>query len=331
MSTLQIITWSLLMLLGFAGSALYSGLETGAYSLNTVRLQIYHHQRHRRALLLSRMLDDPTRLLTTLLIGNNIANYLGTAALAVLLDAAAFNDWQAVALNTLIVTPMLFVFGETLPKDLFAAFSDRLMYRLAPVLAWSQRVLTWVGLVPLIGVFTRWVMVALGQSGQVRPFHPRRRVEALVKEGVGYGLLSDDQSAMVQRILELGHRRLGDEMVPWNEVLRVTADDSPSRLWELADNTSHSRFPVVDSKGRVLGVVNVMEALQHPVEQCPPIIDLLRPPTLLAASTPLRQGLAELQRRHVALAIVTGPEGRPAGLVTIKDLVEAITGELTSW
>ncbi len=92
--------------------------------------------RYPSALILRRMLDNPTTLLTTLLIGNNIANYLGTASLAVILAGYGIGDWRAMLINTVVVTPTLFVFGETLPKDLFSAHADWLMYRLARVLAW---------------------------------------------------------------------------------------------------------------------------------------------------------------------------------------------------
>lgn len=332
MSVWEQILWLGLMLLGFAGSALFSGLETGAYSLNRVRLQIYHHQEHAAARTLRQMLDQPTELLTTLLIGNNATNYLGTASLAVILQGYNFSDWTAILLNTLIVTPMLFVFGETLPKDLFAAYSDRLMYRLAPVLQGTRRLFTWTGLVPLIGVFTRVLMAGMGQSGQMRPFHPRRQVQVLVKEGVGYGLLSDDQSAMVERVLELGDRSLRDEMVPWKQVETIRADAPPAMLWELADRSSHTRFPVLDGRGQVVGVISVMHALlHHQPETCPPIRQLMHPVTELPATTPLRRGLTELQRRRIPLVIVTDSHGHPVGLVTMKDLIEAITGELASW
>ena len=330
MTTTALLLWVVVMLVGFAGSALYSGLETGAYSLNRVRLEIYYHQQYHSARILRWLLHHPTVLLTTLLIGNNITNYMGTAALAVILEAQRFTDWQVVVLNTAIVTPVLFVFGETLPKDLFAAYADRLMYRLTAVLEWSRRLFTWTGLVPAIGVVTRGVMAALGAEGEMRPFHPRRQVEALVKEGVGYGLLSDDQSAMVARVLKLANLKVGDEMTPWRQVLTVNVDEPPRKFWELADRTSRTRFPVLEGE-RVVGVVHVLDALRHGRAACPPIRELMQPPVLLPATLPLRQGLSELQQRHAALAIITDQTGQPIGIATVKDLVEPITGELTSW
>ncbi|MEX0653034.1 MAG: CNNM domain-containing protein [Phycisphaeraceae bacterium] len=331
MTGYEFAIWAVIMSVGFVFSAIYSGLETGAYSLNRVRLQIFAHQHQRSASLLRRMVDDPVGLLTTLLIGNNIANYMGTAGLAVILEGTGFNEWQAILLNTLIVTPILFVFGETLPKDLFSVYADRLMYRLAWLLEGSRWLYTYTGLVPLIALVTRAVMAGLGQKGQVRPFHPRRQVQALVREGVGYGLLSDDQSAIAERVLGLASRKVADEMVPWEEVITVRLDDEPAVLWTLADRTSRSRFPVVDEGGKAVGEINLTDALLHAPDTCPPIRELMRPPLVVRASLPLRRGLAELQRHKSALAVVTDDAGRTVGIITIKDCVEAITGELASW
>jgi len=331
MSAMALTAWLLLMLVGFCGSALYSGLETGAYSLNRVRLEIKHHQRDNAALMLKHMLDNPTELLTTLLIGNNITNYLGTFSLAVILEGFGYGDWQAVVLNTVIVTPILFVFGETLPKDLFAAHADWLMYHLARVLRWSRRLFTWTGLVPLIDVMTRKMMSWFGGAGHMRPFHPRRQVETLVKEGVGYGLLSDDQSAMVARVLDLGSRKLSDEMTPWDDVMTVGVNDAPDVLWDLADRTSRTRFPVVDEAGHAVGVVSVMEALRRGRDACPPVRDLMRPVMRLSKGLALRRGLSELQRQKAALAVVMDENEASVGVVTVKDLVEPVTGELVTW
>jgi Mg2+/Co2+ transporter CorB len=104
MSGGTIAFWCAFMLVGFAGSALYSGMETGAYTLNRVRLQVLADRGQRRALTLRHLLDRPATLLATLLIGNNVTNYMGTAALAVLLEAADFSDFQSILLITAIAT-----------------------------------------------------------------------------------------------------------------------------------------------------------------------------------------------------------------------------------
>ncbi len=328
-STLSL--WWLAMGLGLAASALYSGLETGIYRINRVRLQILNHRQHRPARILHRLVHQPTTLLSTLLIGNNIANYVGTASLAVILQSKGLADWQVIAVNILVITPALLIFGEVLPKDLFAAYSDKLTYPFARFLEVSRWLFGVTGLVPLVSGFNRLAVrwMGLAEGGEAA-FHPRRQMELLVKEGVGRGLISDEQSAIVQRVLELSTLRVDQEMVAWSEVITLAVDDAPQAVWRLADQTSHSRFPVVDASGAAVGVISAYDVLTHAPEDCPALDKLMTPPVVLAADTPLRQALAQLQKQHAALAVVA-QQGQPVGIVTIKDLVEPITGKLASW
>ena len=330
MSAGEVWFWCGLMLCGFAGSALFSGMETGAYTINRVRLQVLADRGGHQAQTLRRLLDRPDTLLATLLIGNNVANYLGTAGLAVLLEAMALSDWQTILLNTLIVTPLLFVFGETLPKDTMAAHADRLMPPLTPVLSLARRLFTYTGAVPLVRAFSSTVLRLMGQPVGETSFPPRRRVEMLVREGVGLGLLSDEQSAIADRVLRLGTRTVGQEMVPWAEVLRIREDDPPRALWDLADRSSRSRFPVIDRGGGVRGVIDVFDVLLHPRDACPPLAELIQPAETVAPDLPLRRALQQFQQHGTGLAVVQD-RGRPVGLITTKDLVETITGELISW
>jgi len=327
----MLIFWSLLALLGFAGSALYSGMETGAYSLNRIRLHVLVHRGDPAAKTLHRLLTNPTVLLTTLLIGNNITNYLGTASMGVILESRGYGDWQAIFLNLLIVTPILFVVGETLPKDLFAAHSDRLMYRLTPVLRFSRVLFTITGLAPLIGLFSNTLMKAIGQDPRVRAFHPRRQVGVLVREGVGYGLLSGEQSAIVDRVLDLADRQVADELTPWNLVEIIRSHDNAQAVWQLARRTTHSHVPILDRRGVVVGVLRINDALAHGQDACPPISQMMKPAHKIGHHTPVREALDQLKRHTTGLAIVTGASGQPVGIVTVKDLIEPITGDLAQW
>lgn len=330
MSLGDALFWTAVMLAGFAGSALYSGLETGAYTINPVRLQVLADRGQRSAIALRKLIDRPATLLATLLVGNNLANYLGTFGLAVILESMALSDWQTIVLNTFLVTPLLFVFGETLPKDTMAIHSDRLMPPLTPVLRLSRFVFTGCGIVPLIQLFSATALKLMGQPAGDTVFAPRKRVEMLVREGVGSGLLSDEQSAIVDRVLRLGGRTVRQEMVAWADVLFVRQNDPPSRLWELADRSSRSRFPVIDQAGKVVGTVDVFDALLHQPESCPPIAELMAEPHTIPADQPLRQALQHFQKQGIAIAVVTDAD-RPVGVVTVKDLVEPITGDLSSW
>ena len=329
--TEQVIWWCVVAV-GLTGSALYSGLETGAYRLSRIRLYTLAYQGHRSAKTLRQLLRHPSTLLGTLLIGNNSANYLGTAGLAVLLEEQiGLGEGQVIVANTLIVVPILFVFGETLPKDIFSVHADRLMYQFARFLNWSRSLFLFTGLLPAIQGFSNLLTRWMHSTQPVQAFHPRRMVASLAREAVGRGLLSDEQSVIVDRVLALGGRRIGDEMVPWPEVTTVRADDPPSILWQLGNSTSRSRFPVVDPMGQVLGIVSVYDALLHAPKTCPPIRELMQKPFTIRADVPVFRALNQLKAQRVALAIVIDEHDQPVGVATVKDLLEPITGELATW
>lgn len=322
--------WWLAGLTAVAGSSLFSGLETGLYSLSRIRLHTLAESGNMRARIIQSLLHDPRTMLTTLLVSNNIANYTATSALGVILGAAGYSDWQVIGLNLLIMNGVLFVLGEVLPKDLFAAHADRLVYPFARLLDGLRRFCRYSGLLALITAVSDLVFWATGSKNTATLSPPRQVVGLLLREAIEPGLVSDEQSAMAERVLELGGRTIGQEMTPWAKVVKVGLDDAPAMLWDLAGRPGPTRLPVVNKAGQPVGMVSLYEVLMHDRDACPPMDRLMEPPILMDRSTPLRQALSRLQTSHLALAIVTD-RGRPVGVVSVKDLLEPITGELSTW
>ena len=326
---LQNAPWLGLMMLGFLGSALFSGIETGCYAVSRIKLHLLSQHGDPAARRLERWLEKPQSLLSTLLIGNNVCNYMGTFGLAVLLNNAGFSDLAQVFLNILIVTPLLLILGETLPKDLFAGYSDKLLYPLTPFIGVTKRLLTWVGLVPLVTLFGAGVLRLLGGGSGGALAHPRRRVQALMREGVGQ-VVTHEQSDLLERVFLAERRLVGDETVPWSAVQTVSIGATAAELFALAQRSSRSRLPVVDPDGRVVGVLDLFEMLLFTPEECPALAELLNPAAYISPYTGLRTAWAAFQANGWGLAIVGDPE-KPVGVVTMKDLVEPITGELIRW
>jgi CBS domain containing-hemolysin-like protein len=337
MMTALAMTWTMwsiwlgLALLGIVGSALFSGLETGVYSLNRVRLHLLAQRSDSSAAILAPMIRRPNRMLGTLLYGNNIANYLASYAIAVLLAAQGFGDWAQVLINATILTPLLFVFGEVLPKDLFANFSDRLTYPFARMLYLLQGLLMLTGLVPLIDLISRLIGRVLSAAPlSSAAFHPRVTINQLFKEGLGRGVLSAQQTDIIERVLHPTETMVGQAMVNWPAVTKVRPGQPPEALWALANRVPYSRFPVVDSAERVLGVLHIHDVLLSDPADCPPPEQLATPAPKLTPQTPLRSALAILRQNQSAMGIVM-EQDRAVGLVTLKDLVEPITGDLAVW
>jgi CBS domain containing-hemolysin-like protein len=326
--TLEVLIFILIFIFGVVLSALCSGLEIGTYTINRVRLAVRSGRGRRRALRLKHELDHPERLLITLLVINNIANYLGSLGIAGVLKTTGVGPWIAIVINSVILVPILFIFAETLPKDLFRTFTDHWTYHFAWFIRYGRIVLTWVGVLPLIRgvvlVFTRM----LGDNA-ARTRSARQRVLSLMQEGAGSGVLSPVQVDLVDRALLLRECPVRSEMIRWREVrtIPLLADQaSRERILRACD---FARLPVVERGGRVAGIMHAMDAAVHPERSTH---ELIRPAVFVEPETPALEALRLMRAERAQLAIVQVPgTTSPIGVVAIKDLVEPLIGEVHDW
>ena len=314
-------------LLGLILSALYSGLETGLYTVNKIRLDVRASSGVSSAKRILALLQQPTRMLAVLLVCNNIANYLASYGVARLLEETSSDPWIAIGINAVVMIPVLFVFGEVLPKDLFRSHTDTWTYRWSAPLLWSDKLLWWTGIVPIVSSIGNLSRSILGNENTIEP-SPRRRFGLLFKEGLEGGVLSNEQITLADRVLAMKTLSVRSEMVPWTRVRCIGANISTERRTAAIKTTSHTRLPAVDASGQVVGILPVLGALLSPESKTTP---LLKTPLFISPDTPVREALHALRERDVAMAIVTTQNNKPLGIVTLKDLVEPIVGELAAW
>jgi CBS domain containing-hemolysin-like protein len=324
--TLVELGWLGLVLFALALSALFSGLEIGVYTLNRVGLAVRVGRGDKRAILLDRELARPDRVLPTLLVGNNIANYLGGLGIAEILDGRAFGPLAAVALNAGLLLPATFLLGETLPKDLFRAFTDRWTYHFGRYLQVWRIALTIVPFVPILGWLGRVATALLGGDRREALVEPRQRITQLVQEGAHAGVLSEGQTTLAERALTLRGRTVGGEMTPWAKVSVVPLGAAPALRSEILRRSGASRLPVVDGQGRVVGVLTALDAILQPSA---PTETLMAPPVFFRPGQSALETLRVMRTGRTRLGIVAeAPRGRPIGVIAIKDLVEPLTGQL---
>ena len=332
MSTTETIVWYAAALLGMAGSALFSGLETGCYTINRVRLHARAHDPKSNAAVLERLIAQPNRLLGTLLVGNNMVNYLASMAVAALLTGAGYTDWMQVGVSALILTPLLFVFGEVLPKDLFRSYADVLAPPFARPLRWLGIVLTITGVLPIISLVSSGLRRKLGDTREsARTMHPHRFVSNMMRESASEGVITVYQSNMIDRVLATRKTPVADVMIPWKKATSVRTNQPAEALWALADRVPYARVPALDTTGEPVGVIDLTDALRYDPADCPPLDTLVEPAAEVSSDTNLREALQHLQRARVPVAFVVDDAGKPVGLVTAKDLVEPIVGDLDVW
>ncbi|MCC6659469.1 MAG: DUF21 domain-containing protein [Phycisphaerales bacterium] len=324
MSTVHTVAWLTAALLGLSGSALCNGMEIGAYSLNRVRLRLNAGTSY-AARLLAGEIEHLDRMLATLLIANASLNYLAALAMTELLTGAGLSDWSMVAIEVAVLTPLLFIVAESLPKEIFRAGADTLTYGLVTPLVVARLLLTWIGVLPLVRLFAEGVAHRLGVTeteGLVRT--GGEHVAAMIKESGS--TLSESQVSLVDRALAFHRLAVAEEMIPWAQVLSIGAEWDRPRVLALLRRSHHSAFPVIDGRGNVVGVLRHTDPYLNTDAS---VTAMSLPPVFVKPGTPLREAILRVRESRAGIGIVESPGGRPMGLVSLRDLVEPLTGRLT--
>ena len=320
--------WVPVFLIGLLFGALYNAAETGIYVMNKTRLELRAEFGSRPARILRVMIRRPGNLLAVLLIGTNLADYAATFAVSAMFVMAGYADqaeWYALA----VAAPLLFIFCTSVPKNVSQRMAEGVAHRLAWLLRASSFLFNVCGIAPLVRGFSSLLMRAAGVR---RPSHSplgHESLTSIVAEGHASGVLTHSQSIMADRVMRISEVSLRDVMIPMRQVVSVPRDITRERIIEVIRQHNYSRLPVLDAAGRVVGILNIYDVLAEG-ESVPPA-DLMKPPLILLAGLTVTDALYHVQREHAAMAIVEGATGRHVGIVTIKDLVEEIVGELEEW
>jgi CBS domain containing-hemolysin-like protein len=313
-----------------AASAFFSGTETGIYCVNRLRLRLSSDRGEPRAVRLQRLLEDEQGALATTLLGTNLANYLTTVSLALLLTRQIrLSEHQVEVYTTLIVTPLLFVFGEVLPKNLFQRDADRLLYPVAAMLVAAKRVFA-----PLVWALTMLStrLLAAFATSERRTAGPddRYRVGALLREALADGDHAGRHGEFVDRVLNLPSTPVRAVMIPRDQVISLSANADRQEFLRTARRHAHSRLPVYrDHSGQIMGVVDVHALLAD--DMWDRVDQRVQPTERLDPDEPVASAILQVQRSGLSMAIVARQQGPLMGIVTLKDLLEEIVGELAAW
>ncbi len=328
------MSWVLILLaavLGLVFSALFSGTETGLYCASRLRLQLGARERKPAAIRLSRVLQDRQAAIGVTLVGTNLSNYITTTAVALLFaDQFGLTETQTEVYTVAVLTPIMFVFAEVVPKTLFQRFADELLMRCSLPLAFAYGLLRVTGALwchrQLIVIVTRLA----GSDASGRAINdPRERMALLLQEALAGQTLGDDRSYLIDQVMQLAETPLNVIMVPRNHVVTIAAGADHRELARIARRTSHTWLPVYDAHPRhIIGLANVDGLLRSQEWQL--VAEHIKPATTLSPHTTVASALGSMQDSGCSTAIVADRGGRLLGVVTLRDLLDAVLGELGS-
>ncbi|MGN6368224.1 MAG: CNNM domain-containing protein [Phycisphaerae bacterium] len=332
----ELYAWYALACVSLIAGAVFAGAEIGVYSLSKVRLRLRTAKKEPSALVLDEWLKQPTYPIEGLLILQNIAGFGFSAAVTGILSDYGFKGGLEALISIALVTPMVLLFGDIVPKDLFHTHTDRWTYRLVPLLKWCFRFITVIPLLPLVNLLSHWSMKLVATRKVEAPaVGPRSEIVSLFQESTATGVLSNTQQDLVQRALRLARISVREVMIPWNRVVGVPASISREGFRALVRRYNVSRLPVLGrSTTEVLGIVDVLDALTLQATSGAgawKLADHVRPMTTLIGEQSVRSAITLMQRARQTAAIVVDRQGRAIGLVTMKDLIEELVGDLENW
>jgi CBS domain containing-hemolysin-like protein len=316
----------LVLILAVAMSALFAAMETGIYVANKIRLELQAEGGVAGAKQLRNLLRHPNNLLVVLLVGVNLADYAAAFAVTTMfvLSGSDQAEWYALA----VVTPLMFILGESLPKNISQRLGERMMYPLAGVLRGAVLALNAVGL----ALVTRGFAYLTLRLAGAKPKHSPLGYEgfaAIVAEGQASGALTHFQSIMADRVMHIQDVRLQSVMIPLARVVTAPRNITRQELLELLRHHEFSRLPVVDESGQVVGVLDIRDVFETQDDQ-PPAAKMTEP-LVLDGQLIVTDALYQMQQSRKMMAIVRDASGKHVGIATIKDIVEEIVGELEAW
>jgi CBS domain containing-hemolysin-like protein len=318
----------LLIMVGVASSAFFSGAETGLISLNRVRLRHEVERKHRRALIINGFVENTERLLGTTLLGNNLANVLvGVFASALAVQLFGGGKVWVNLVATIVASALLLVVGEIAPKSLFRRYSYRLCMTVADVLnatAWL-----FAPFVALLGFLMRALVRLSGGAEPPKSFFvTREELKHLAKEGEVGGALTTEEREMIHGVFDFPYKAVYDAMLPLSRAVTVGRNATVPELLEISQRTGFARFPVRDGD-KIVGIVNVYEILFENVGRDGRIAEqLMQKPQFVLSTERINRVLPVLRAGRRPISIVIDPEGRHVGILTIEDIVEEIVGDV---
>lgn len=308
-------------------SAFFSASETALMTLSKIRIRHLVEENVKGAQLIQKLVNNPSKLLGAILIGNNVVN-IGASALMTAMAIAYFGE-AGVGIATGVMTLIVLIFGEITPKSLAAQNSEKVSFLVAKPIA----LITFV-LAPLINVLmvvTNAIIFLLGgKTGERQISITEDELKTIVNVSHEEGVLEIEERKMIHNVFEFGDTAAKDVMTPRTNMISIDVNSSYEETFELFKKEQFTRIPVFeDSFDNIVGIITIKDLVFDVSD--PKEFDMrihMRQPVFTFEFKPTADLLADMREVRAQMAIVLDEYGGTAGIVTVEDLIEEIVGEI---
>lgn len=314
----------IIILLCIIMSGYFSATETAFSSLNRIRIKNMADKGNKRAALVLKLSEDYDRLLSTILIGNNIVN-IACASLSTLLFVRLLGEDAGASVSTAVTTVIVLVFGEVSPKSIAKESPEKFSMFSAPILNFMAVLLT-----PLNFLFKQWKKVLS------RFFHSsasqgitEEELITIVEEARQDGGIDEQEGDLLRNALEFNELKAADILTPRIDVVGVNVCAGAEEIASVFTETGYSRLPVYqDSIDNIVGILYHKDFYNKIYGTGKGIKDVIRPALFITRHKKISQLLQELQASNHHIAVVIDEFGGTVGIVTLEDILEELVGEI---
>ncbi len=307
-------------------SAFFSSAETALTTVNKLRIRGLVDDGDERAIILSKVIDDPGKLLSAILIGNNIVN-ISASSIATLL-ATEFWGSAGAGVATGVMTLLVLVFGEVTPKTFASLQAEKIALKYAKIIYGIMFLFT--PLIFILDFLSGGILRLLG----IDPDHrddsvTEEDLRTIVEAGHEDGVLENEEHEMINNVFDFGDHQAKDIMVPRVDMCFLRLDSTYEEFINIYKEEKFTRIPVYDeSRDNVIGILNVKDLLLYDKTQEFHVKDFLREAYYTYEFKNTSELMRDMRKNSISIAIVLDEYGTTAGLITLEDLLEEIVGDI---
>lgn len=321
----SVIEGSILLIL-LALSAFFSSAETALTTVNRLTLRSLKEAGSKQAEITLKLLDSPSKMLSTILVANNIVN-ISASSLATTLTLRLFGS-KMVAVATGLLTFLILIFGEITPKTLASLYNEKMSLMYAPIIMSLGKILT--PIIFIVDKFANGILRLLHvDAASVRRSMTEKEFRAVLDVGHEDGVLETEERQMINNVVDFGDSLARDIMVPRIEMTSVSADATYEELRDLFIEQKFTRIPVYENTNdNIIGILNMKDILFYEHTDSFQIRKLMREANFTFEYKKTSELLNEMREASISMILVLDEYGATVGLITLEDLLEEIVGEI---